>query len=443
MRKRIFKDMFLLAALMLVISALGTFYVYYRQMSRQIETQMAHEGLCIGNAVEMFENEEDINRYMAKFDTRMPLRLTIIHANGRVIYDNAADIRDVGGMDNHSERPEVIAAIKNGSGHASRVSDTLGQRNYYYALKISNGNIIRIAYQANSIVFMILSIVPLIVICLVICLVIGFLMADRMTKNIIKPINNIDLQHPGKKFVYAELRPLLLRINRQNDERNRNEKLRQEFSANVSHELKTPLTSISGYAELLKDGLVAAEDVPSFAEKIFKEAGRMINLVNDIIKISKLDEHRIGIEKEDVDLLKTAMDVSERLEMIARKQKVSVQVEGSSSHVTAVAQMIDELIYNLMENAVKYNRPGGSVSVHIAMENDKGKIEVTDTGIGIPEKYQDRVFERFFRVDKSHSRQTGGTGLGLAIVKHIVEYHGGQIRLSSKTGEGTKVVVIL
>ena len=219
--------------------------------------------------------------------------------------------------------------------------------------------------------------------------------------------------------------------------------MRQEFSANVSHELKTPLTSISGYAELLKDGIAAKEDVPKFAEKIYKEAGRMINLVNDIIKISKLDEHRIGIEKESVDLLKVALDVAERLEMVAENNRVKVNVGGYPVTVPAVSQMIDELIYNLCENAIKYNRPGGRVDVSITAANNRARIEVSDTGIGIPDQYKDRVFVRFFRVDKSHSRQTGGTGLGLAIVKHIVEYHHGEIQLSSKLSEGTKIVVLL
>ena len=219
--------------------------------------------------------------------------------------------------------------------------------------------------------------------------------------------------------------------------------MRQEFSANVSHELKTPLTSISGYAELLESGLVQGDDVMNFAQKIHKEATRMSNLVNDIIRISKLDEHRVGIEKESVDLLKVVLDVKDRLELVAQKQKVTVRVSGKQVIVTAVDQFIDEMVYNLCENAIKYNKTGGFVYINVGMENGRARLEISDTGIGIPKDCQDRVFERFFRVDKSHSRQTGGTGLGLAIVKHVVEYHNGSISLSSTPNQGTTIVVTL
>ena len=211
----------------------------------------------------------------------------------------------------------------------------------------------------------------------------------------------------------------------------------------MSHELKTPLTSISGYAELLESGLVQGDDVMNFAQKIHKEATRMSHLVNDIIKISKLDEHRVGIEKESVDLLKVVLDVKDRLELVAEKQKVTVRVSGQQVIVTAVEQLIDEMVYNLCENAIKYNKSGGFVYINVGMENGRARLEVSDTGIGIPKDCQDRVFERFFRVDKSHSRQTGGTGLGLAIVKHVVEYHNGSISLSSTPNKGTTIVVTL
>ncbi|MDY3747450.1 MAG: ATP-binding protein [Lachnospiraceae bacterium] len=440
MKKRIFKSMVLLASIVLVISTCGSLLIYYQFMTRQIESQIAQEGMCIAGAVNIIADEDNVLAYMRTYDTEKPMRLTLIQSDGSVVYDNFGDTAV---MENHLARPEVIDAIEKGTGHCARFSDTIGKRNYYYAVRLDNGNILRLSYTTNSILLLGISVLPLFAVCFIICLVVGFIMADRMTRNIIKPINNIDLQHPKKNFVYKELRPLLIRINRQNDERNKNEKMRQEFSANVSHELKTPLTSISGYAELLKDGIAAKEDVPKFAEKIYKEAGRMINLVNDIIKISKLDEHRIGIEKESVDLLKVALDVAERLEMVAENNRVKVNVGGYPVTVPAVSQMIDELIYNLCENAIKYNRPGGRVDVSITEANNKARIEVSDTGIGIPDQYKDRVFERFFRVDKSHSRQTGGTGLGLAIVKHIVEYHHGEIQLSSKLSEGTKIVVLL
>lgn len=264
-----------------------------------------------------------------------------------------------------------------------------------------------------------------------------------MTKKIVRPIQKIDLKHPEKGCVYEEMQPLLMRIAGQKKLRQKNEKLRQEFSSNVSHELKTPLTSISGYAELLKDGLVPPEDIPVFSEKIYNESNHMIRLINDIIKLSKLDERRLEIEKENIDLYETAVAVTDRLEMTARKNKVSLEVLGGHVTVPAIAQMAEELIYNLCENAIKYNKPQGKVTITVSEKKGRGCIEVADTGIGIPAKYYDRVFERFFRVDKSHSRQIGGTGLGLAIVKHIVEYHDGDISVRSKEGEGTVFTVII
>ena len=267
--------------------------------------------------------------------------------------------------------------------------------------------------------------------------------AGGITKSIIKHINNMDLQHPTLDSVYDELRPLMIRIRRQNDERSKNEKMRQEFSANVSHELKTPLTSISGYAELLESGMVSDKDVINFAHKIHHESKRMTNLVNDIIKISRLDEHRVGVEKEPVDLLRIALDVKDRLELVAKNNKVTISVIGKPIVTNAVEQMMDELLYNLCENAIKYNRSGGFVHISIGQEDGKARIEISDNGIGIPEDSQERIFERFYRVDKSHSRQTGGTGLGLAIVKHIVEYHGGMIRLHSVLGKGTSIIILL
>lgn len=282
-----------------------------------------------------------------------------------------------------------------------------------------------------------------IVLCLAVCFLTAMMAASKMTKKIVRPIQKIDLKHPEKGCVYEEMQPLLMRIAGQKKLRQKNEKLRQEFSSNVSHELKTPLTSISGYAELLKDGLVPPEDIPVFSEKIYNESNHMIRLINDIIKLSKLDERRLEIEKENIDLYETAVAVTDRLEMTARKNKVSLEVLGGHVTVPAIAQMAEELIYNLCENAIKYNKPQGKVTITVSEKKGRGCIEVADTGIGIPAKYYDRVFERFFRVDKSHSRQIGGTGLGLAIVKHIVEYHDGDISVRSKEGEGTVFTVII
>jgi len=262
---------------------------------------------------------------------------------------------------------------------------------------------------------------PFLIIIYLAAMIIAFLLANRMIKNTHPPIES----------------------SRQVEERQKSEKMRREFSANVSHELKTPLTSISGYAELMKNEMVKPEDVPVFSEKIHKEAVRLMRLINDTIKISGLDERKVGIEKEQIDLMQAALEIKERLEVLAEHHKVTIEVSGQPIKILAVRQMIDELIYNLCENAMKYNKAGGKVRITIGETSGKARIEIADNGIGIPKKYHDRVFERFYSVDKSHSRQNGGSGLGLAIVKHVVEYHDGEIILASEEGKGTKIVVLL
>jgi len=262
---------------------------------------------------------------------------------------------------------------------------------------------------------------PFLIIIYLAAMIIAFLLANRMIKNTHPPVES----------------------SRQVEERQKSEKMRREFSANVSHELKTPLTSISGYAELMKNEMVKPEDVPVFAEKIHKEAVRLMRLINDTIKISGLDERKVGIEKEQIDLMQAALEIKERLEVLAEHHKVTIEVSGQPIKILAVRQMIDELIYNLCENAMKYNKAGGKVRITIGETSGKARIEIADNGIGIPKKYHDRVFERFYSVDKSHSRQNGGSGLGLAIVKHVVEYHDGEIILASEEGKGTKIVVLL
>ena len=439
MRKKIFKNMMLMTAITLLVAALGILFGSYRFFSNQFEQQVDREGKIISDALNEM-NEQQRMDFLNSFSTDEPLRITLIEKDGTVLFDNMYSSNT---LENHLQRPEVQKALQNQIGKDIRFSQTYGGYTYYFAVMLKQGQILRVAFITSDIVKLFANIIPIVCVCLVVSLIVGFLLARRMTQKIIKPINNMDFQKPTMNGTYEELRPLVQRIKRQNEERSKNEKMRQEFSANVSHELKTPLTSISGYAELLESGLVQGDDVMNFAQKIHKEATRMSNLVNDIIKISKLDEHRVGIEKESVDLLKVVLDVKDRLELVAEKQKVTVRVSGQQVIVTAVEQLIDEMVYNLCENAIKYNKTGGTVYINVGMESGRARLEISDTGIGIPKDCQDRVFERFFRVDKSHSRQTGGTGLGLAIVKHVVEYHNGSISLSSTPNQGTTIVVTL
>lgn len=273
-------------------------------------------------------------------------------------------------------------------------------------------------------------------------IVVAYFLAKWQTARLIKPINTLDLEEPLKNDVYEELTPLLVSIDTQNKVKEEADNMRKEFSANVSHELKTPLTSISGYAEIMKSGLVKPEDMVGFSDKIYHEASRLIGLVEDIIKLSKLDEGKTGAEKEEVDLFLLSREICSRLAMQADKRKVHVKVTGETVVYSGIRQILDEMIYNICENAIKYNKEEGSVNVWVGNTLDGPKVCVTDTGIGIPEGEQERIFERFYRVDKSHSKETGGTGLGLSIVKHGAILHNAQISVESVVGEGTKMEIL-
>ncbi|MBS5523615.1 MAG: two-component sensor histidine kinase [Clostridiales bacterium] len=440
MKKRIFKNMCLLAVGICILSYTIIFFVFNYVFGLQTEKYVQDEAYYLSGVVNELASEDAAVKYMENMENVSSSRMTWIASDGTVLFDSRGDWQS---MENHMERPEIIQAKEEGASSEVRHSSTLQERTYYYAVRLKDQSVLRLSISTDSVYALYISMLPVLMIILVVFIIIVLILARRMTNGIVRPINNLDLVKPENGCPYEELEPLLARIHRQNEERQKNEKMRREFSANVSHELKTPLTSISGYAELMKDGMVRPEDVSSFAEKIYKEAARLIGLVNDIIKISRLDERKIGIEKEPVDLYHMAEDVCLRLESVAQKYKVSLDVQGSSVIAQGVLQMIDELFYNLCENAIKYNKPGGKVHVKIDKMMNRPRIIVEDTGIGIPSAYVDRVFERFYRVDKSHSRQTGGTGLGLAIVKHVVEYHDGKISLESEEGKGTRITVVL
>lgn len=416
------------------------FFVFNYVFGIQTENYVQDETYYLSGVINALDSQEEVLDYMENTANFGSSRITWVASDGTVLFDSREDWQ---AMENHMERPEVVQAMEDGASSEVRHSSTLEERTYYYAVLLNDGTVLRLSISTDSMYALYVSMLPVLLGILVIFIIIVMILARRMTDAIVRPINNLDIVKPENSCPYEELRPLLARIHRQNEERQKNEKMRREFSANVSHELKTPLTSISGYAELMKDGMVQPGDVPSFAEKIYKEAARLIGLVNDIIKISRLDERKIGIEKEPVDLYDMAEEVCLRLENVAQKYKVSIDVLGDPVIAQGVPQMIDELFYNLCENAIKYNKPGGSVHVRIGKALDRPQVIVEDTGIGIPKEHLDRVFERFYRVDKSHSRQTGGTGLGLAIVKHVVEYHDGEISLESEEGKGTKITVLL
>ena len=342
-------------------------------------------------------------------------------------------------MENHADRPEVKEALENGRGSNVRRSDTLNEEMFYYAVRLSDGTILRVSKTMDTAFRTALNVLPGMGVIAVVMLLLAAALSRNQVAKMIRPINELDLNVPLENEMYEELTPLLKRIDEQNKQKDAIADMRKEFSANVSHELKTPLTSISGYAEIMKNGLVKPEDMKVFSERIYNEASRLITLVEDIIKLSKLDEGAIEVEKEDVDLYELTREIVSRLAPQAESRNVHLEVTGENVIYHGVRQILDEMIYNICENAVKYNKKGGSVSVWVGATLKGKKVIVSDTGIGIPKDQQERIFERFYRVDKSHSKETGGTGLGLSIVKHGAIMHNAQIHVESKVGKGTKM----
>ena len=313
---------------------------------------------------------------------------------------------------------------------------------FYSAIRLDDGNVLRVSMPVSSITDTALTLLLAMIAIGAVMLFCAYLMAGKQAAALVSPINHLDLDKPLENDVYEEMTPLLQRIEDSNKAKEAVAEMRKEFSANVSHELKTPLTSISGYAEIMRDGLVKPADVPKFAERIYKEAQRMLTLINDIIQLSRLDEGHLEQQEEAVDLFELSHDIVGRLSAKADDCGVHVELTGESCIVTGVKRLLDEMIYNITENAIKYNHAGGRVDLWVGKQMDTPKVIVTDTGIGIAKDEQERVFERFYRVDKSRSKETGGTGLGLSIVKHGAELSHAKIKVTSQLGRGTRMELI-
>ncbi len=551
MKKKIFTYSCIIAFVAVILTTILMSIVQYNAYYSEIKKNIKSEVNYIAKSM-----DSEKKSYLESIKNVDASRITWIDTDGTVLYDTNSEAET---MENHSGRPEVSQALLDGSGESTRLSLTIGNQTYYYAIKLDDGTILRISVLTNSMFSSLIGSMPFVVMVLIIVFAIAVILADMMTKKIIKPINELNLDVPSSNEVYDEFAPLLRRLKQQNEkiedtmdelrrrqiefsaitdnmgegfmildskanilsynasalkildvnedncihknvlsvnrsiefieavetasngqsvekifesggriyvlmanpvivdskiagivfimvdetEKEEREKMRKEFSANVSHELKTPLTAISGYAEIMKNGIVKPEDMIRFSEKIYKEAGRLIVLVGDIIKISRLDERDVELEKEVVDLYEVGNDVLQRLSDKAMENDVSVSISGSKVVYNGVKQVIDEMIFNLCENAIKYNKKEGNVTLSINRENGEAVITVSDTGIGIPLADIDRVFERFYRVDKSHSKETGGTGLGLSIVKHAAAYHGGRVEMNSILNQGTNVKIFL
>lgn len=549
MTRKIFRSIALMAALVFIASValiMGVLYTYFTNVQvDQMHAQAVLAAQGIDKSGEAYTRGLQPEGY----------RLTWIAPDGTVLYDSAAE---AGSMENHLQREEVQQALKEGEGETSRYSTTLLQQYHYVAKRADDGSVVRISDAQHSIPGLLLGMLQQILIGAAIAFALSLLLAYSLSKRIIRPLNEIDLDRPDEKSVYRELQPLLDRISVQQDQirmqtnrlrqkqqefdastanmeegllilneraevisinraakeilgipgfsmgqrleqlasipeiediyertmegeksernvelggkqyqlhaspvtasgktsaavifildisqRQREEQMRREFTANVSHELKTPLQTISGSAELIAEGMVKPEDVGEFGRKIHSEASRLISLIDDIIGLSRLDEGAGDMRREEVDLFAVAEHTAAALGPAAADSDVRVTVSGESAMVTGDISMLGSIVHNLCENAIKYSRPGGAVEVAVKRQGGEVRLTVTDEGVGIPEEEQDRVFERFYRVDKGRSKEVGGTGLGLSIVKHAVMLHDGRIELESAPGEGTAVSVIL
>ena len=435
MRQKMQHSMVFVLTATLVIAYIFLTGIMYRQTVTTVEEEIHREADYISKAVQISGTE-----YLNQMDeVRANTRITWISTEGTVLYDSTEDEHT---FENHKNRPEVKKAFAKGEGEDIRKSDTIGEEMCYYAEKMPDGTVLRVSRTMNSAMKSAFHILPFMAFLALVMIVTAWLLSKWQIERLIRPINTLDLENPLEQEMYPELQPLLERIEQSNKEKEAVAAMRREFSANVSHELKTPLTSISGYAEIMKDGLVRPEDMQHFSEKIYQEASRLITLVEDIIKLSRLDEGRVELEKEEVDLYELSREIISRLAPQAAKNQVRLELTGESVKYTGIRQILDEMIYNITENAIKYNNPGGKVSVWAGSTLRGKKVVVTDNGIGIPEDQIDRIFERFYRVDKSHSKERGGTGLGLSIVKHGVMLHHGEVHVESKLGEGTRIELV-
>ncbi len=432
MRKKIQRSMVMVLFITLLLSyAILTVIMYNRNLAL-LESEVRQEARYIRTAVNISGSEylEEMN------GVDWTTRVTQIDRDGNVLYDTR---RDESTLENHSGRKEIKEAFADGEGEEIRVSDTVGQEMYYYALRLDDGTVLRVSKSMDGLVGTALDIFPIMAALAALMLVIAYFLAKWQTRRLVRPIYELDLEHPLENETYEELTPFLEAMDKQNKEKEAVSNMRKEFSANVSHELKTPLTSISGYAEIMKNGMVRPQDIPLFSERIYKEARRLITLVEDIIKLSKLDEESVELEKQDVDLYELTREIISRLSPQASQKNIRMEVTGEPVNYFGIRQILDEMIYNVCENAVKYNNENGRVSVWVGNTLDGPKITVSDTGIGIPKEHHERIFERFYRVDKSHSKERGGTGLGLSIVKHGALLHGAKVMVDSTPGRGTRI----
>lgn len=432
MKKKIRKQLILIAVLSVVLTMLSVLLVFYHVFTQQVKYELrdtAHILATMENREPGAISEQD---YLTE-----ELRITILDKEGSVLYDNTTDYVS---LTNHGERPEVKDALETGEGYAVRRSDTISENSYYYAVRLNDGGILRVSRQASSIFSVFLSTIPVMVVTggavVLLCVIVAGFLTRSLIGYIEETAENVD-NHEMSVNTCSELKPFVETIHRQHEAIIKNARMRQEFTANVSHELKTPLTVISGYSELIENGMASDADVVRFAKEIHKNSSRLLVLINDILRLSELDTESLKATYQSVDLYDVAQNCVSMLALKAKDGNISILLKGQNALVKGDRQMLEEMLYNLVDNGIRYNEPGGSVTIDIEEKKEEILLSVSDTGIGIPSEHRERIFERFYRVDKSRSRETGGTGLGLAIVKHIVENTDASLSLESEPGKGT------
>ena len=418
MKNRIFKTMALSTIIAILITTLALSVYISNSYLTETKTIIKHEAIQLKQLLENDPNYLD-NELITE------ARITLIDANGYVLYDS--NTKD---LENHLDRPEIKDAIIYGYGESLRKSDTYNKNMYYYAVKLNNGEILRLSSYSNSFMGIFIPTLTNSLFIMAILIILCLLLANYQAKEIVKPINNLNLANPQKEDTYEELAPLVDNLNLHNQ-------MRKEFSANVSHELKTPLTSISGYAEIMANGIAKEEDNKLFAQKIYDESQNLINKINDIIKISKLDENRIDLEYQRINYSQLINNCINKLEKFIEDKHIKVKFTSKEIYGFAIVYVMEDIIYNLIQNAIKYNKNNGKVDIDIKQDRKNVIITIADTGIGISDMDIDRIYERFFRSDRSHSSNIEGSGLGLAIVKHGINLHNGTITCDSKLNVGT------
>ncbi|ADU22380.1 sensor histidine kinase [Ruminococcus albus] len=431
MERKIVLSLFYMGIITAITGIVITTVSYYGFFRREVEENLVHECRLVAESYEDLSSADELEKFSDE-----DFRITLIDKDGNVLYESDADHLT---MTNHLDRPEIRSAAETGTGSDTRLSDTLGTEDHYYAVRLDDNSILRVSIQTDSMIALFERSLLIILFIIVGIIIVSFIVSVKLTEKLIAPLKKIpemlkkDLPVTDADM-YPEVIPLVEEIR---SVRNAQSEMRQEFTANVSHELKTPLTSISGYAELIETGMAKGDDSIKFAGKIKKESARMLTLIGDILRLSELDIISDTPLDDDVDLKALSEDCIERLLNQAENRGIRINIKGEGTVVKGSRTEITELIYNLVDNAIKYNRENGNIDIFIV---DK-RLTVSDTGIGIPQESIPRIFERFYRIDKSRSRAKGGTGLGLSIVRHIAEHHKADIDVKSTVGVGTSITV--